>query len=205
LTASAWTAFAAGILLGLVLARLLAARRRLPRGHSGDPVAATADVTDVMRQLLAASGRRAMVPVILKLVGQRLEPEQACVFVGRPDGKLALADGFGLPETVTRGFEVQPGEGLLGHVARTRRASSAGAAAPGPAAGDPAAAAGLRLDLAVPILADDRLHGVLCVGGSRRAPAQQMAIATMLATSAAWPSSRSTSSRRSRTPRTSTG
>ena len=32
-----------------------------------------------------------MVPVILKLVGELLDPEQAAVFVSRPDGRLAAA------------------------------------------------------------------------------------------------------------------
>jgi diguanylate cyclase (GGDEF)-like protein len=183
LPASAWTAFVAGVLIGFVLARLLAARgRRAHDAHAqaGPPLP---DVADVMRALLAASGRRAMVPVILRLIREQLEPEQASVFVNRPDGKLALADGIGLPDTLARGFEIQPGEGRVGEVAKTGRTLEAEPAAvpDGEAASDPAARAGLRVDVATPILASHRLHGVLSVAGSRRPRAQQTAVLKMLA------------------------
>jgi diguanylate cyclase (GGDEF)-like protein len=173
-----------GVLIGVALARFAAARAS-PRASSEEgrpPV----DVSDVMRQLLDASGRRAMVPVILRLLRDRLDPAQAAVFVSRPDGKLALADAFGLPETLGRGFEVSLGEGPVGEVGKTRRewrreSGDSGGAEASHAPRDPATQAGLRADLAVPILAGHRFHGVLAVGGSRRPPEEQAAVARLLA------------------------
>ena len=173
---------AIGVLLGIALARLAAAPAESRRRESGDALGLL-DVTDVMRQLLETSGKRAMVPVILRLVNEGLDPEQAAVFVSRPDGRLALADALGAPETLGRGFEVPLGEGPIGEAAKARhpwRADQMPARLPG-AARDPATQAGLRADLAVPILAGDRLHGVLSVGGSRRPPAEQLAVAGLLA------------------------
>jgi diguanylate cyclase (GGDEF)-like protein len=185
LNPSVWSAVALGlvlgVLVGMALARL-ASGRASSRGlaEEGRP---PLDMADVMRQLLDASGRRTMVPVILKIVRERLEPEQAAVFVSRPDGKLALADAFGTPETLGRGFEISLGEGPVGGAGKTRREwrSAAGAAPDLEAPRDPATQAGLRVDLAVPILAGDRLHGVLAVGGSRRPPAEQIGVARLLA------------------------
>jgi diguanylate cyclase (GGDEF)-like protein len=174
--------FVIGVLLGLAVARLALARADPRRLESAGALGAL-DITDAMRQLLDVSGKRAMVPVILRLLNDRLDPEQAAVFVSRPDGKLALADALGVPETLGRGFEVLPGEGPVGEAAEARDEWRAdpGAALPVDAARDPATQAGLRADLAVPILAGARLHGVLTVGGSRRPPAEQMAVARLLA------------------------
>jgi diguanylate cyclase (GGDEF)-like protein len=173
---------AIGVLLGLAAARLAAARAEKRRRESGH-LPGSLDVTDVMRQLLEASGKRAMVPVILRLVNERLDPDQAAVFVSRPDGKLALADALGAPESLGRGFEIALGEGPVGEAADGRREWRAdpAAARPADARRDPATQAGLRADLSVPILAGSRLHGVLTVGGSRRPPAEQMAVARLLA------------------------
>jgi diguanylate cyclase (GGDEF)-like protein len=184
LTASVWPAVAVGLVLGvlagLALARLAA--RRVPRPPPSGPERPPLDVADAMRQLLSTSGRRAMAPVILRLVRDRLEPDQVAVFVSRPDGKLALADAIGVPESLARGFEVSLGEGPVGEVGETRRewCLPPGGGA-GPAPRDPAAQAGLRAEVAVPILSGDRLHGVLSMGGSRRPADEQVAVARLLA------------------------
>jgi diguanylate cyclase (GGDEF)-like protein len=183
LTSSVWAALVAGLLVGLILARVwaaLAARgARTPPDRAPHPGPPLVDVADVMRQLLAASGRRTMVPVILKLVRERLAPAQASVFVNRPDGQLALADGIGLPETLTRGYEVRPGEGRIGGAAVAGPALTG--TTPAPSDDDPAARAGLRVEVAAAIRSGPRLHGVLAVAGSARPLAEQAAVVQMLA------------------------
>jgi diguanylate cyclase (GGDEF)-like protein len=183
LTSSVWAALVAGLLVGLILARVwaaLAARgARTPPDRAPHPGPPLVDVADVMRQLLAASGRRTMVPVILKLVRERLAPAQASVFVNRPDGQLALADGIGLPETLTRGYEVRPGEGRIGGAAVAGPALTG--TTPAPSDDDPATRAGLRVEVAAAIRSGPRLHGVLAVAGSARPLAEQAAVVQMLA------------------------
>jgi diguanylate cyclase (GGDEF)-like protein len=180
-----WAAVAAGFLLGLVLGGLIRARRRRADVRIAEDRAPNLpDVADIMRQLLSASGRRAMVPVILTLLEELLEPEQAAVFVNRPDRKLALADGIGLPESLSRGAELEPGHGRVGRVAQTRRAMSDAdfqGEPDGAGAREPAVLAGLRVDIAAPILAGPRLHGVICVGGARRRREEAKALVKMVA------------------------
>jgi diguanylate cyclase (GGDEF)-like protein len=155
-----WAAVAAGIVIGFILARVITGRRGgalAPFTEDGRP--SVPDVADLMRQMLSASGRRAMVPVILKLVDELLEPEQVAVFVTRPDGKLALADGKGLPESLARGAEVEAEAGML----------------------HPPSVAGLRVDAAAPIMADQKLRGFLCLGGARRRRGSEQGLVTMVA------------------------
>ena len=122
-----------------------------------------------------------MVPVILKLIEELLEPEQAAVFVHRPDGKLALAEGIGLPETLARGAEVAPGEGRAGRVARARRALAEAEFDSAPGGPEPASPTGLHVDVGAPIVARDRLYGVIVVGGPRRRRAEAKTVVKMLA------------------------
>ncbi|HUG52308.1 MAG TPA: diguanylate cyclase [Vicinamibacteria bacterium] len=161
MTATLWAAVAAGILVGLLLARLMPRPRASPP-RAGPPVETLnpglPDVPEIVRQMLAVSGRRAMVPVILRLVDQLFEPEQAAVFVSRPDGRLALADGKGLPESL-RGVEVDSGPSGL----------------------DPPSVPGLRTDACAPIFADQRLHGIVCLGGARRRQGEEKELLKMLA------------------------
>ncbi len=151
-----WLGLAAGIVIGFGLAQLMAAARGTS-GRSADLRPDVPDVADLMRQMLSASGRRAMVPVILKLVDEMLAPAQAAVFVTRPDGRLALADGKGLPESVVRGAEVEGGTD------------------------SPPSLSGLHIDAAAPILADHKLRGFLCVGGAQRRRSEAQAIVSMVA------------------------
>jgi diguanylate cyclase (GGDEF)-like protein len=156
-SALVWAALVAGILAGLALGRAWALR--IHATAADEPRLHLPDVASLMRQMLSASGRRAMVPVILKLVDELLRPEQAAVFVTRPDGRLALADGSGLPDSLARGAEVETG-------------------AEGPQI---PSLAGLRVDAAAPILADGKLRGFLCVGGARLRRGEQQALVTMIA------------------------
>jgi diguanylate cyclase (GGDEF)-like protein len=180
-SASLWAAVAAGILIGFVAAWAVAGRRRVARDEASHDHPPLPDVADLMGQMLSASGRRAMVPVILKLIEELLQPEQAAVFVHRPDGKLALAEGIGLPETLTRGAEVALGEGRIGRLAKARRALADAEFDRVNGAPEPAALAGLQVDVGAPILARDRLHGVIGVGRPRRRRAEGKAVVKMLA------------------------
>jgi diguanylate cyclase (GGDEF)-like protein len=143
---------------GVVVARLFARRGAVPSAPT-DAGRALPDVADLMRQMLAAPGRRAMVPIILRLLDDLLAPSQAAVFVTRPDGRLALADGKGLPDSLPRGSEVPSG--------------TAGPNLP--------SVAGLRVDAAAPILGEHKLRGYLCVAGARRGKGQEQALVSMVA------------------------
>jgi diguanylate cyclase (GGDEF)-like protein len=180
-SASLWAAVAAGILIGFVAAWAIAARGRVAGDRGADDHDPLPDVAELVSQMLAASGRRAMVPVILKLIDELLQPEQAAVFVHRPDGKLALAEGIGLPETLTRGAEVAPGEGRIGRLGKGRRALAEAEFGDVPGTAEPAVLAGLHVDMGAPILARDRLHGVIAVGRPRRRRAEAKAVVKMLA------------------------
>ncbi len=157
MTTAVWAAAVLGVLGGLLVARLLAAWR--PRSTAPEPRPSLPDVASLMRQMLEASGRRAMVPVILRLIDELLAPAQAAVFVTRPDGRLALADGKGLPDSLPRGAEVE--------------SDAAGSHLP--------SLAGLRVDAAAPILAEGKLRGFLCVGGARRRRGEEQAVVSMVA------------------------
>ncbi|PYQ51766.1 MAG: hypothetical protein DMF78_12685, partial [Acidobacteria bacterium] len=159
-----WIALGTGVALGLIVARLVPLARR-----SGSPVPATPpaegpprlpDVPDIVRQMLAVSGRRAMIPVILKLVDQLLAPTQVALFASRPDGRLSLADSRGLPESMSRGFEVDSPRG-------------APAALP--------ALAGFVPDVVAPIMADQRLYGIVGVAGVRRRQEEAASVLKMVA------------------------
>jgi diguanylate cyclase (GGDEF)-like protein len=176
-----WAAVAAGILIGLVAAWVLGARARRARAAAEHDHYPLPDVADLMGQMLAASGRRTMVPVILKLAYELLEPEQAAVFVHRPDGKLALAEGIGLPETLARGAEVAPGEGRIGRLGKARRALAEAEFDAIEGAPEPASLAGLHVEVGAPILARDRLYGVIGVGRPRRRRAEAKTVVKMLA------------------------
>ena len=180
MSAPIWGAVAAGILMGFVAAWMVGVGRAMrPTGETEpEPMP---DVSDLMAQMLAASGRRAMVPVILKLVDELLQPEQAAVFVFRPDGRLALAEGLGLPQTLTRGAEVVLGEGRIGRLGKARRALADADFDATPGTPESAALAGLHVDVGSPILAHDRLHGVISVGRPRRRRAEAKAVVKMLA------------------------
>jgi diguanylate cyclase (GGDEF)-like protein len=176
-----WAAVAAGILIGFVAAWMFASRGRRPPPPADDDHHPLPDVADLMGQMLSASGRRAMVPVILKLIDELLHSEQAAVFVHRPDGKLALAEGIGLPETLTRGAEVALGEGRIGRLGKARRALAEDEFDGVSGTPEPASLAGLQVDVGAPILARDRLHGVIGVGRPRRRRAEAKAVVKMLA------------------------
>jgi diguanylate cyclase (GGDEF)-like protein len=157
-----WIALGVGLVVGLILARLLGvARPAAPAAASpADPPPELPDVSTIVRQMLAVSGRRAMIPVVLRLVDQLLAPTQVALFVSRPDGRLSLADGKGLPEALSRGFEVDSLPGA-------------------PAALPPLA--GFAVDVAAPIMADQRLHGIICLAGARRRAHEAQAVLKMIA------------------------
>jgi len=158
-----WIALGTGVALGLIVARLVPLARRAVSPAPALPPAAGApslpDVPDIVRQMLAVSGRRAMIPVILKLVDQLLAPAQVALFACRPDGRLSLADGRGLPESMSRGFEVDSPPG-------------APALPPLP---------GFIPDVVAPILTDQRLYGIIGVAGVRKRPEEAAGTLKMVA------------------------
>jgi diguanylate cyclase (GGDEF)-like protein len=78
---------------------------------------------DLVRQMFAVSGRRGVGPLALKLVDHLFHPVQAAIFVARPaQRRLALAAGHGMPAALPLGFEIEYGQGRVGHVAETRLA-----------------------------------------------------------------------------------
>lgn len=158
MSATLWAALAAAAATGFLVG-LMWGRSRGPSASTSEIRPRVPDVAALMRQMLSASGRRAMVPVILKLVDEMLQPEQAAVFVTRPDGRLALADGSGLPDSLERGREIETGA----------------------SGGQLPSLSGLRVDAAAPILADGKMRGFLCIGGARLRRADQQALVTMIA------------------------
>jgi diguanylate cyclase (GGDEF)-like protein len=159
-----WIALGTGVALGLIVARLIPLARRLrspaPAAPPAEGPPRLPDVPDIVRQMLAVSGRRAMIPVILKLVDELLAPTQVALFASRPDGRLSLADGRGLPESMSRGFEVD--------------------SRPGAAAALPPLA-GFVPDVVAPIMADQRLYGIIGVAGVRKQPEEAASMLKMVA------------------------
>jgi diguanylate cyclase (GGDEF)-like protein len=114
--------------------------------------------------MLAATGRRAIHPLVVELADELFAPEQIALFVGRPEGRLAVAEGKGLPPSLGRGAEIEGGAGLIGRVFREGRALDA-SDVPGEGGIE-----GLRVDVAAPFReTDGQVSGVLAVGGARRA------------------------------------
>lgn len=141
---------------------------------------------DLVRQMLASGGRRGAAPVALNLVERLLTPEQCAIFMTRPaQRRLALAEGRGLPPILAPGFEIEYGQGRVGHVAEARRAMDEEdfrgvgellkrhlAATDVP---------GLRAELLAPIEDDAGLVGVLCAGGVRSGQGAEKVLLKMVA------------------------
>ncbi len=180
-----------------VLARM---RRELAEleSRSRDHTEVIQLLPDVVRQMFAATGRRGVGPLALRLVGHIFDPEQSAIFMARPAQKrLALAAGQGLPSTVKVGQEVDYGDGRLGYVAehKTTMDEDDFRDAPGEGAAratlvKPQLAAqgflGLRADVVAPIEDEQGLLlGLICVGGVRARHGQEKRLLTMVAQLAA--------------------
>jgi diguanylate cyclase (GGDEF)-like protein len=143
-------------------------------------------IPPLLHQMFTVPGRRGAAPLALSLVQQLFRPEQCAIFMARPaQRRLALADGHGLPASLVPGFELEYGQGRVGHVAETRTVmDEADFAAASPLLRshlDATATPGLRADLLAPIEDDGQLIGVLCVGGLRTGRGHEKALLRMVA------------------------
>jgi diguanylate cyclase (GGDEF)-like protein len=145
---------------------------------------------ELLRPMLAAGGRRATAPLVLKLVDELLRPEQSAIFLARPaERRLALALGQGLPPKMAPGLEIEHGQGRVGHVAETRRAMDArdfeGLSELLRRSLADGEIPGLRADVLAPIDDEAGLVGVLSVGGVRSGEGAEKALLEMIAEVAA--------------------
>jgi len=142
---------------------------------------------DLVRQMFAVTGRRGVGPHALKLVDQLFHPSQSAIFVARPaQRRLALATGHGLPTSLAPGFEVEYGQGRLGHVAENRAAMDDGdfknATAIVRRQIEATNVRDLRADVVAPIEEyDGALLGVICLGGARSRQGQEKRLLKMVA------------------------
>jgi diguanylate cyclase (GGDEF)-like protein len=152
---------------------------------------------DLVGQMFAAKGPRAVYPVALKLVTQIFDPAQAAIFAARP-GRLALVVGNGLPAGLSPGvgpaLDLKHRNGRLAYVAANRvtmteadfRELRGELLEGGPPAGAPGlgdtGVRGLLVDVAAPIEDDaGTLRGVLSVGGVRNRLGEEKRLLTMVA------------------------
>jgi diguanylate cyclase (GGDEF)-like protein len=142
---------------------------------------------DLVRQMFAATGRRGVGPLALKLVEQLFHPAQSAIFMARPAQKrLAMVDGHGLPPTLPPSYEVEYGQGRIGYVAENRLtmddADFKNATA---LVRRHLEATGLRdiiPDVVAPIEEDGgALMGVLCLTGAQTRQGQEKRILKMVA------------------------
>jgi diguanylate cyclase (GGDEF)-like protein len=130
---------------------------------------------DLVRQMFTATGKRGMMPVLLKLVEHLFHPLQTAIFLVRPveqKQKLLLADGRGLPASLAKGTTLDYGQGRPGYVAQHRLAMDEGDFATLGATArrqlESTAVRELEAEVVVPMEYGDSLVGVLTVGGAQR-------------------------------------
>jgi len=147
---------------------------------------------DVVKQMFNTTGPRQIGPAALAVVDRLFRPEQAAIFLSRPSRKrLALAAGQGLPATLTIGSEIEYGEGRVGYAATGRMAMDANDFRE--ARGEKATRvedvrrelqapglAGLRSEVAAPIISGAEVLGVISMGGVRARKGQEKKLLTMV-------------------------
>jgi len=129
--------------------------------------------TEGLRQLEAAPGKRALAPVLLRLLEQALRPAQAAVFwVREAHGALVLAAGSGLPDPLLPGTATPLRQGLLGFACETGAAVGAQDLDRLPELTQRRMRAsdlpGAALDVAAAMVVDGIRVGVLAAGGASR-------------------------------------
>jgi diguanylate cyclase (GGDEF)-like protein len=142
-------------------------------------------IPPLLHQMFTVPGRRGAAPLALSLVQQLFRPEQCAIFMARPaQRRLALADGHGLPASLVPGFELEYGQGRVGHVAEARTVmDEADFAAVSPLLKshlEATATPGLRADVLAPIEDEGQLIGVLSVGGLRTGRGHEKALMRMV-------------------------
>jgi diguanylate cyclase (GGDEF)-like protein len=147
---------------------------------------------DVVRDMFAARTRRALLPLMMKLVDMLFRPEQIAIFVARPtQRRLALAERHGLPTALPLGFELDYGQGRVGYVAATRVAMDDAdfKSARGEKTRDVAEVQAqlrltevrdLRSDAVAPVVEGDHVFAVVSVGGARTRRGYEKRLLTMV-------------------------
>ncbi len=142
---------------------------------------------DLVRQMFAVTGRRNVGPLALKLMDNLFHPSQAAIFLARPaQRRLALGSSHGLPTTVQPGFELEYGQGRVGHVAENLLAMDdadfKNATALVRRQVEATDVRELHAECAAPIQDDGgALLGVVCMGGVRTRQDQQKRLLKMIA------------------------
>ncbi|HET7291199.1 MAG TPA: GGDEF domain-containing protein [Vicinamibacteria bacterium] len=128
---------------------------------------------ELVRQMFAAKTRRGVSPLAVKTAVHVFAPSQVALFLSRPGHKLlALAEGTGLPASISAGLEIAFGEGRVGYVADARLAMDDGdfkmATSLVRRHIEASTHRDLVSDLVAPIEGEEGLIGVLSVGGLTR-------------------------------------
>jgi diguanylate cyclase (GGDEF)-like protein len=145
---------------------------------------------DLVRQMFTATGKRGMMPAVVKLTEQIFHPVQIAIFLVRPlERRLLLADGRGLPPSLARGTTFQYGDGRAGYVAEHRLPMDQGDFASLGATArrhlEATAVRELQADVVVPMEYGEALMGVLTMGGAQRRPGEEKRLLKMVADLAA--------------------
>jgi diguanylate cyclase (GGDEF)-like protein len=145
---------------------------------------------DLLRQMFTATGKRGMMPGVLKLIEHIFHPLQTAVFLVRPlERRLLLADGRGLPPSLPKGTTFEYGYGRLGYVAEHRLPMDEGDFATLGATArrhlEATAVRELQTDVVVPMEYGEALMGVLTMGGAQRRVGQEKLLLKMVADLAA--------------------
>ena len=125
---------------------------------------------DLVRQMFSATGKRPMYPVVVKLVELFFRPAQIAMFVAVPaERTMRLVEGVGLPDTLGKSAVIEYGQGRPGLVAESRVTMDSGDFANVTTITrlqlEASEIPGLRADVVAPIVYDEELLGVICVGG----------------------------------------
>jgi diguanylate cyclase (GGDEF)-like protein len=168
-----------------VLGRL---RRQLEdsEGRSRDQMEVFVVLPGLLRQLFAATSRRQIGPLAVKLVDQIFQPAQCAFFyVNHERRKLSLAHGQGLPSGVGPGLELGLGDGRLGHVAENRRAmDEADFRNLTPTVRRHLETTGTReieAEVVAPVEDDGALVGVICLAAARSRRGEEKRLLRMVA------------------------
>jgi diguanylate cyclase (GGDEF)-like protein len=154
----------------------------------------------VRRMFSAQGGRRAVVPLALRLVNELFLPEQAAIFLirqgtvadaldedflpRRERPRLVLAASTGLPSELNQEYEVEFGRGPVGWVAEHRTAMDASDLAARTGLARRAldqGIVGFRVDVAVPFPSESELMGVIAMGSVRKRRGQEKRLLKMVA------------------------
>ena len=141
---------------------------------------------DLVAKMFAASTRREVLPLAMKLIDHAFRPEQAAAFIARPaERQLTYALGRGVPASLVAGRAYPFGQGRIGYVASTRLAMDdsdfQSATALVRRQLEATEIRDLRADIVAPVEGAGMLLGVLCLGGPTLRQGQAKRLLKMLA------------------------